>query len=254
MSAQAILEVRGLAKHYGGVQALTGASFAVREGSITGLIGPNGAGKSTAIGTISGFLKADGGQTIYDGMDVTGWPAHRVARAGLMRTFQLSSEFARLTVMENLLAALPNAMGATLRGAALGKRYWRKDQAESVREARRLLARFGLSEIEDQYAGELSGGQKRLLELMRALMGRPKLLLLDEPFAGVNKTLALEVENALTSIRDEGVTLVLVEHEMGAVERLCDTVIVMALGRVLAEGTMSRLRTNQQVLDAYLAG
>jgi branched-chain amino acid transport system ATP-binding protein len=249
-----VLEVHDVAKHFGGVRALAGASFVVRRGTITGLIGPNGAGKSTMINAISGFLKPDAGRTVYDGLDVTGWPAHRVARAGLVRTFQLSSEFARLTVMENLLAAVPGQKGASVRGALLGKHYWRRDQANSIQEARRLLARFDLAETEDRYAGELSGGQKRLLEIMRALMSRPKVLLLDEPFAGVNKTLALEVEGVLTAIRDDGVTLVLVEHEMGAVERLCDTVIVMALGKVLAEGTMAELRANQEVLDAYLAG
>jgi branched-chain amino acid transport system ATP-binding protein len=250
-----VLEVRELGKRFGGVTALSGATFTVERGTITGLIGPNGAGKSTAIGVISGFVSADGGRVVYDGRDVTGWPPHRLARAGLVRTFQLSSEFPRLTVTENLLGAVWDAKGTSFRGATLGgKRYWRGAQAQAVEEARELLARFDLLGIADQYAGELSGGQKRMLEILRALMGRPRLLLLDEPFAGVNKTLAGEVESALETIRADGVTLVLVEHEMGAVERLCDTVIVMALGRVLAEGTMSELRANKEVLDAYLTG
>lgn len=249
-----LLEVDHLAKDFGGVHALTGASFTVRRGSITGLIGPNGAGKSTAISVISGFQRATSGRVRYDGVEITGWPAYRVARHGLIRTFQLSSEFARLTVLENLLTAVPRLSGSSIGGALLGKRYWGARENDAVASARALLERFGLSDIENAYAGELSGGQKRLVEIMRGMMAKPHLLLLDEPFAGVNPTLALDVEHMLTSLRDDGLTIVLVEHEMGAVERMCDTVVVMALGQVLATGTMAEMRINREVIDAYLGG
>ena len=250
----ALLELHGLVKDFGGVHALTGASFAVRRGAITGLIGPNGAGKSTAIGVISGFQKPTSGRVVYGGVEITGWPAYRIARRGLVRTFQLSSEFARLTVLENMLTAVPGLSGSSIAGALLGKRYWGARETDAVASARNLLERFDLSDIENAYAEELSGGQKRLVEIMRGVMAEPRLLLLDEPFAGVNPTLALQVEQMLTSLRDDGLTLVLVEHEMGAVERLCDTVVVMALGRVLATGTMAEMRANREVIDAYLGG
>lgn len=250
----ALLRVEALAKDFSGVHALTGASFDVKRGGITGLIGPNGAGKSTAVDVISGFLKPTAGHVIFNNVDVTGWPAYRVARRGLVRTFQLSSEFSRLTVMENLLAAVPDPRGGSLGGALLGKRYWRRAEDESVAVARDLLGRFGLNDAENAYAGELSGGQKRLLEIVRGLMGRPQMLLLDEPFAGVNPSLALQVEQVLIGLRDDGLTMVLVEHEMGVIERLCDTIVVMALGQVLTEGSMAEIRANQEVIDAYLAG
>jgi ABC-type branched-subunit amino acid transport system ATPase component len=249
-----IVEVRELERHFGGVHAVRGATFDVRRGTITGLIGPNGAGKSTVVNVISGFMAPTSGRVVFDGDDVTSWPTHRIARRGLVRTFQLSSECPRLTVMENLLIAAPNIDGAAVGHSLLGKRRWRRSEQLAVDAARDLLGRFGLADAEDAYAGELSGGQKRLLEIMRGLMTRPSLLLLDEPFAGINPTLALEVERLLGELRDSGLTMVLIEHELGAVERLCDKVIVMALGRVIAEGTMDELRANQQVVDAYLGG
>jgi ABC-type branched-subunit amino acid transport system ATPase component len=216
------------------------------------LIGPNGAGKSTAINVIAGFYKPSSGEVIYAGENIAGLRPFEVARRGLVRTFQLSSEFARLTVMENLLVAAIRSKGNSTTGALLGKRHWRADQAANVERARGLLTRFGLTSSTDKYAGELSGGQKRLLEIMRAVMAEPRLLLLDEPFAGVNPSLALEVQDRLLDLRDGGLTMLMVEHELGAVERMCDTVVVMAQGRVLAEGTMAELRENELVLDAYL--
>jgi ABC-type branched-subunit amino acid transport system ATPase component len=248
------LEVRDLRKDFGGVHAVAGATFDVRRGTIAGLIGPNGAGKSTAINLISGFVKPSGGRVVVEGVDTSGWSAHRVARQGLIRTFQLSSAFARLTVMENLLVAAPRQRGTSVGGALLGKRYWRGAERAAVVEARDLLERVGLRRAEDQYAEHLSGGQKRLLEIARALMARPRVLLLDEPFAGVNRPLARHVEQLLLGVRDDGVTILLVEHEMGAIERLCTTVVVMALGQVLAEGSMSDIRANREVVGAYLGG
>jgi ABC-type branched-subunit amino acid transport system ATPase component len=249
-----IVVARELARHFGGVRAVDGATFAVGRGTITGLIGPNGAGKSTVAGVIAGFLSPTRGRVVFDGEDITGWPAHRVARRGLVRTFQLSAECPRLTVLENLLIAAPALDGTTPAGSLLGRRRWRRSERLAIDAARELLHGFGLADAEDAYAGELSGGQKRLLEIMRGLMARPSLLLLDEPFAGVNPTLGLEVQKLLEKLRDAGLTIVLIEHELGAVERLCERIVVMALGRVIAEGTMQELRANREVVDAYLGG
>lgn len=254
MTSHALLEVRGLAKHFGGVQAVRDVSFDVAAGSITGLIGPNGAGKSSVLAIASGFLAPSAGNVRFAGEDVSGRPAYRLARLGLVRTFQLSSEFERLSVLENLLVAAPGQPGERLRVALAGRWRWRKAEDAAVARARELLARFEIPAKEDDLAGDLSGGQKRLLELARALMAEPKLLLLDEPMAGVNPALIRRIEAHLLSLRDEGLTMLMVEHELGVVERLCDPVVVMAQGQVLSSGTMAQLRANQEVLDAYLVG
>jgi ABC-type branched-subunit amino acid transport system ATPase component len=248
------LQVEDLRVEFDGVRAVDGASFSIPEGRVTGLIGPNGAGKSTALKLIAGALRPTGGRVLLRGDDISGQPAHAVGRRGVIRTFQLSSEFRRLTVMENLLVAAPNQRGASAAGALRSRRYWRGQQAELVARARGLLEEFGMSHATDDYAGDLSGGQKRLVEIMRALMAEPKLLLLDEPLAGVNPTLRLIVEDHLLRLRDRGLTMLMVEHEMGTVERCCDSVIVMAQGRVLASGSMEEMRQNQEVVDAYLVG
>jgi neutral amino acid transport system ATP-binding protein len=254
MSA-ALLAVRDLRRSFGGVQAVDGISFEAERGVITGLIGPNGAGKSTALGVIAGALAPSGGGVRFDGEDVTGWPPMRLARRGLIRTFQISSEFARLTVLENLLVGARDHVGESLAGALLfGKRRWRAQERELVARARELLVRFEMIGKEDEYAGNLSGGQKRLLEIMRALMAEPKLLLLDEPMAGVNPTLSRKIQGHLEELRAEGLAMLMVEHELAVVERLCQRVIVMAQGKVISEGTMDAVRKNQEVLDAYLVG
>jgi len=252
--ATALLTVRDARRAFGGVRAVESVSFEVRAGTITGLIGPNGAGKSTMLGIVAGAIRPTAGAITFDGRDVTGLPTYRLARRGLVRTFQLSSEFARLTVLENLLVAAPGQRGESLWGALRGRRYWRRQEAESVEQARALLDRFALSDKEDEYAGNLSGGQKRLVELMRGLMGRPRLLLLDEPMAGVNPTLARRIAGYLEELRDSGLTMLMVEHELALVERLCDPVVVMAQGRVLSQGTMGELRGRREVVDAYLVG
>jgi ABC-type branched-subunit amino acid transport system ATPase component len=252
--AGALISVRDLHRQFGGVHAVSGASFDVPPGRITGLIGPNGAGKSTVLNILAGALKPSGGTVSYRGQDVTGLPAYKVARRGIIRTFQVSSEFAGLTVLENLLVAAPAPRGEKLWQAALGKRYWRPFERAMVERARQLLARFDMSGKEDEYAGNLSGGQKRLLELMRGLMAGPALLLLDEPMAGVNPSLARRIEQHLLDLRGEGLSMLMIEHELAVVERLCDPVIVMAQGRVISQGTMADVRANQEVLDAYLIG
>ena len=236
------------------MQAVAGASFAAAPGKITGLIGPNGAGKSTVLKLISGAIRPSRGRVRYQGRDITGRPVHWVARQGLIRTFQLSSEFARLTVLENLLVAAPGQRGSTVAGALRGRRYWRGQQALLAEQAGALLAEFGLAHAADQYAGELSGGQKRLVEIMRALMASPRVLLLDEPLAGVNPSLRESITGHLMRLRDGGLSMLMVEHELNAVDQCCDSVIVMAQGRVLAEGSMHQIRANKEVVDAYLLG
>jgi branched-chain amino acid transport system ATP-binding protein len=253
-AGRAAVQVHDLRVDFGGVKAVDGASFSIPDGRVTGLIGPNGAGKSTALKLIAGALAPTGGRILLDGEDVTGQPAHEMARRGMIRTFQLSSEFAHLTVIENLLVAAPNQRATTFLGALRGKRYWRGQQDELVDQARVLLEQFDMLAKADEYAGELSGGQKRLVEVMRALMAKPRLLLLDEPLAGVNPTLRLVIEQHLLRLRDAGLTMMMVEHELGSVERCCDGVIVMAQGTVLARGSMQELRENKEVVDAYLAG
>jgi ABC-type branched-subunit amino acid transport system ATPase component/ABC-type branched-subunit amino acid transport system permease subunit len=249
-----ILIVDGLVKRYGGVHAVDGASFTAAAGGITGLIGPNGAGKSTVLGLVSGFVRPDAGRITFDGRDVAALPAHRRARLGIVRTFQLPREFRALTTIENLLVAAPGQRGESAAGVAAGRWLWRRDEDELAEAARGLLRLFGMAEAADQRAGRLSGGQKRLLEVMRALMARPRLLLLDEPMAGLAPALAERLEAACRQLAGAGMSILLVEHELGVVERLCETVVVMAQGKVISEGRMAELRTRKEVQDAYVVG
>ena len=253
-TTSAVLEARDLIRTFGGVHAVDGASFEVPLGRITGLIGPNGAGKSTVVGLISGMITPNSGEILFGDRDISGLAPYRVARLGITRTFQLSSEFGKLTVLENLLVAAPGQRGETFMGALLGPRRWEKQERALVAEARALLRRFDMSEKEEEYAGNLSGGQKRLVEIMRGLMAKPKLLLLDEPLAGVNPALGDRILGYLEELRDEGLTMLMVEHDLVAVGRVCDSVAVMAQGRVVAQGTLDDLRANSEVRDAYLIG
>ena len=249
-----ILVVREVHRDFGGVKAVDGASFSALRGRITGLIGPNGAGKSTLMGIIAGAIKPVSGAVHFEGEDVTGLAPHLIARRGIVRTFQLSAEFAKLTVLENLLVAAPGQKGESVWGAELGRRYWGPSENLVVERARGVLERFAMTPKENELAGNLSGGQKRLLEIMRALMAKPKMLLLDEPFAGVNPTLAREIEAYLIGLRDEGLSMIMVEHELSVVERVCDPVVVMAQGKVISEGSMRDVRARQEVINAYLVG
>jgi branched-chain amino acid transport system ATP-binding protein len=226
----------------------------IQPGRLTGLIGPNGAGKSTLLATLAGTLPVSSGRIEFQGNDITRLPAFRRARRGLVRTFQLPSEFGQLTVLENLLAAAPKNRGDNIFGALAGKRYWRADESALVDRARALLERFRMSDKEDDYAADLSGGQKRLVEIMRALMLQPRLLLLDEPTAGVHPSIVGQIASYLENLRDEGLTIVMVEHQLGVVERLCDPVIVMAQGKVIGRGSLAELRAQRDVVEAYLVG
>jgi branched-chain amino acid transport system ATP-binding protein len=249
-----LLAARDVHRHFEGLRAVDGVSIDVLPRRLTGLIGPNGAGKSTFLAVLAGTLPASSGSIVFDGQEISGLPAYRRARRGLIRTFQLSSEFGQLTVLENLLATAPGNRGDSLLGALLGRRYWGSDERRQVAEARELLSRFRMREMEDEYAANLSGGQRRLVEIMRALMLRPRLLLLDEPMAGVHPSVVREIASYLEALRDEGLTILMVEHQLGMVERLCDPVIVMAQGSVIGQGSLASLRRQREVVDAYLAG
>jgi branched-chain amino acid transport system permease protein len=249
-----VLRAVDVVRDFGGVQAVAGVSIEVRRGTLTGLIGPNGAGKSTLLGMLAGTIPVTSGQVFYQGTDVTHLPAYRRARLGLVRTFQLASEFKRLTVMENLLSAVPRQRGDSLAGALRGRRYWPRDEEAAIVRARVLLERFGLSSYADTYGGDLSGGQRRLTEIMRALMTEPAMLLLDEPMAGVHPRLARQIGAQLLDLCAEGMTILMVEHELAIMDEFCDPVIMMAEGAVLATGTMADLRARAEVVEAYLVG
>ena len=253
-SREVVLQAVGVEREFGGVRAVAGVSFSVRHGTMTGLIGPNGAGKSTLLAMLAGTLPVSSGRVIYQGQDVTRLPAYRRARLGLVRTFQLASEFKRLTVMENLLSAVPGNRGDSFRGALAGPRYWRGDETAAIARAQALLTRFGLDGHANSYAGDLSGGQRRLVEIMRALMAEPRVLLLDEPMAGVHPNLARRIGNELAALCAEGLTVLMVEHELAIMDEFCDPVVAMAEGAVLAEGTMAELRSRTEVVEAYLVG
>src|SRR5437660_9806795 len=200
--SEPMLTARDVHRHFEGLHAVDGASLEVMPGRITGRIGPNGAGKSTLMAVLAGTLPASSGTVIFQGEDITRLPAYRRARRGLVRTFQLPSEFAQLTVLENLMVAAPDNRGESLLGALLGKRYWMPDETRLVAQARGLLNRYGMTAKESDYAGTLSGGQKLLVEIMRALMLRPKLLLLDEPMAGVPPSTGDEIAGYLETLRN----------------------------------------------------
>ncbi len=252
--AEVILECRDLVRSFDGVRVVEGVSMAFQRGRVTGIIGPNGAGKSTVLAMLAGTLAPTAGQVFFHGQDISSLPAYRRARLGLVRTFQLASEFKRLTVLENLLAAIPDQRGDTFRGAVLGRRFWGAEEREAIDRAQAVLERFGLLGLADRYAGDLSGGQRRLVEIMRALMAAPDVLLLDEPMAGVHPRLAHDLGMRLVGLSEEGTTIVMVEHELSIMDEFCDPVYVLADGQVLAEGTMAALRSREEVVEAYLVG
>lgn len=253
MNADALLVVTGISRRFGGVQAVADASMTISRGESLGLIGPNGAGKTTVLGMVAGALAPDSGSIRFGGEEIAGMPSHRVGSRGLIRTFQISSEFPRLTVLQNLLVARPGQRGEQLRGLIRGKRAWQAEEDSAIGSARELLARFRLAEMESEYAGNLSGGQRRLLEVARALMASPKLLLLDEPTAGVHPKMVGELREQLRSLRDEGMPMLMIEHELGIVEEVCQRVVVMARGRVIAEGGLAEVRALPEVKEAYVA-
>jgi len=242
-----LLEVQDVALAFGGVRAVDGASFDVEEGSITGLIGPNGAGKSTLFNCVSGFLRAQSGRVTLDGRRIDRLSPHRIARAGLVRTFQTPRTLTRMTVAENVLLAATRHPGEQL-----GRRGARRE-AEARSNAAELLALVGLDTHAGALAGTLSGGQRKLLDLIRALMTEPRLLLLDEPMAGVSPTLRAQLLQHIRELRDRGgITLLIVEHDLDFVMGASDRIVVMNDGRVIADGTPDEVRGDERVVDAYL--
>ena len=249
-----LLELRSVTVRFGGNTAVADASMTAEAGRITGLIGPNGAGKSTVVNLVAGSIKPDAGEVWFDGRVINDLAVHERATVGLVRTFQRSSEFGNLSVLENLLVGAPSQKGESFIGALRGRGYWRSQEAANVDHAMQLLEKFDMAPKASHRAASLSGGQKRLVEIMRALMANPKLLLLDEPMAGIHPDLGFRIAGYLEQIRDEGMTMLMIEHELAIVEMLCNPVIVMAQGKVVTQGRMEELREQPEVVDAYLAG
>ena len=253
--ADIILETRDVHMHFGGLRAVDGMDLEVERGTLTAIIGPNGAGKTTFFNVLAGALHATSGAIAFDGRDVTKLAAHRRCRLGLARTFQITRPFQRMSVLENVMVSGPAQVGERMWAPLLaGPRV--TEQEADVREAAMAQLRFlGLDALADEYAGALSGGQKKLLELARALMTEPKLILLDEPMAGVNPTLAKKIMEKIAQLRAErGLTFLLIEHDLDTVFRNCDPIVVMAQGKELAVGDAAAIRANQHVVDAYLGG
>jgi ABC-type branched-subunit amino acid transport system ATPase component len=249
----ALLEIEDVVRTFGAVRAVDGASFAVEKRSITGLIGPNGAGKSTLFATIAGALKPNSGRIVFAGTRIDGKPDYRVARAGVVRTYQAARVLTRMSVLDNLLLASTGHPGERLTGLAFRPRAARAHERQTRERADELLALVGLESHAGEYAGTLSGGQRKLLDLARVLMLEPSLVLLDEPMAGVAPALRVQLlEHILATRRDRGITFLIVEHDLDFVMRATDRVVVMNEGRVLATGSPAEVRANESVVDAYL--
>jgi len=248
-----LLEVEEVVKRFGGIRAVDGATLNVREGSLTALIGPNGAGKTTLFNVVTGFYRGDRGSVRFDGDRVLGEPPYELARKGMVRTFQITKALAAMPVIDNMMLAAPNQPGELFRNVIFRPRAVRSREKEVREQAMELLGLFNLTDLAEDYAGTLSGGQRKLLELARALMTEPKLLLLDEPMAGINPTLGARLLEHMQSLRRErGVTFLFIEHDMEVVMNHSDRVVVMAEGRVIAEGEPHDVRRDQRVIDAYL--
>jgi len=245
-----VLVIHDLHRSFGGLQAVSVDHLEVQRHTVTSIIGPNGAGKTTLFNLLTGFDKPDGGEWHLSGGPLVGIPAFQVVRKGLVRTFQLTRVLPRLTVMENMLVAAQDQPGETLRGALFGG--WREVEEANRQRATAILAQFGLGHMDAQFGGSLSGGQRKLLEIARALMIEPEVIMLDEPTAGVNPALTQSLLGHITGLRDTGRTVVFVEHDMDVVQEISDWVIVLAEGRVIAEGTPRQIVTNPLVIDAYL--
>ena len=250
-----VLSVSGLAKSFGGLQAVRGVDFDVEKGAIVGLIGPNGAGKTTTFNMIAGELSPTAGKITLLGEDITGQRSDLLYHKGLMRTFQLSHEYARMTSLENLAVAAPSQIGEGIFSSWFAGRRVRKREAAVIELARDTLEFLGLTHVGEELAGNLSGGQKKLLEIGRTMMNDSKVVLLDEPGAGVNPTLMLKVAEMIEQLNEErGYTFCIIEHDMDMIARLCGKVVVLAEGQVLMQGSMDEVRNDERVIDAYFGG
>jgi neutral amino acid transport system ATP-binding protein len=249
----ALLSVRDVWRSFGGIRAVKGATFDIPEHSVTALIGPNGAGKTTLFNVITGFYRGERGSIRFNGDEIMRRPPHVIARLGMVRTFQITKALARMPVIDNLMLATPNHPGERLWGVLTKPAAVRRREHEARERADQLLATFDLERVAGDYAGTLSGGQRKLLEFARALMAEPKMLLLDEPMAGINPVLGARLLEEMQRLRnEEGMTFLFVEHDMEVVMDQADRVIVMADGQVIATGAPEEVRADQRVRDAYL--
>jgi branched-chain amino acid transport system ATP-binding protein len=238
-------------RRFGGLTAVSVDHLEIQRGAITALIGPNGAGKTTFFNLLTGFDRPNSGRWVFDGNELTGLSAHMIARRGMVRTFQLTKALARLRVIDNMKLGGTEQTGENF-FRALVRPFWRDEESELERRADELLERFNLTHMRGEFAGELSGGQRKLLEMARALMAGPQLVMLDEPMAGVNPALAQTIIRHVQELRDDGLTVVFVEHDMDVVREISDWVVVMSEGEIVAEGRHSSIVANPAVIDAYL--
>ncbi len=250
-----MLEVQGVEKSFGGLTAVDGCSLEVQAGSITGLIGPNGAGKTTLFNLITGHYKPDRGKIIFQGQAIEGLQPHQIFKKRMYRTFQITREFAQMSVLENLMIMPEYQSGEKIWNTWFRPSRVRIQEMEILEKALEVLEFVELIDLKNEYAGSLSGGQKKLLEIARSMMADPQIVLLDEPGAGVNPTLMKKlIANIQTLCEEQGITFFLIEHDMDLVMNLCDPVIVMSEGKKLAEGTAGEIKSNKAVLEAYLGG
>ncbi|MFN4099877.1 MAG: ABC transporter ATP-binding protein [Pararhodobacter sp.] len=248
-----MIRVENLHKHFGGFHAVDGASLRIAEGSITGLIGPNGAGKTTLFNVIAGVLPPTSGKVYMGDEDITGLEPHQLFHKGLLRTFQIAHEFHSMSVRENLMMVPPRQAGEGLMSAWFQRGRVAQEDADIRRRANEVLEFLTIDHIADERAGQISGGQKKLLELGRTMMTDAKIVFLDEVGAGVNRTLLNTIADAIVRLNKErGYTFVVIEHDMDFIGRICDPVICMAEGKVLAEGTLDEIKANEAVIEAYL--
>ena len=248
-----MIVVENLHKNFGGVRAVNGASLSVQPGSITGLIGPNGAGKTTLFNVIAGLYQPTSGKVLLDGEDITSLKPYELFHKGVLRTFQLAHEFSTLTVRDNLMMVPPNQAGESLLNTWFKPSLVKANEEEIRSKADEVIRFLELEQVADEFAGNLSGGQKKLLELGRTMMVDAKIVFLDEVGAGVNRTLLRKIGDAIIKLNEErNYTFCLIEHDMEFVARLCDPVICMAEGAVLTEGTIDEVKNNEQVIEAYL--
>ena len=248
-----MIKVENVHKHFGGFRAVNGATLKIKDGSITGLIGPNGAGKTTLFNVIAGILPPTSGVIKMLDIDITGLPPHELFEQGLLRTFQIAHEFSSMSVLENLMMVPGGQTGESLWNTWFNRKKITQEEAKLEKRARDVLAFLTIDHLAEEKAGNLSGGQKKLLELGRTMMVDAKVVFLDEVGAGVNRTLLNTIADAILRLNSErGYTFCIIEHDMDFISRLCDPVIVMSEGRVLAEGTAEEIKNNEQVIEAYL--